>query len=203
MSVPCRWNEGGLGDFAGRARYSRHFGIPRQIDAHERIWLTFAGADARADVWLNGRLLGQEEGAAAPFEFEVTTLLQARNELTVEVEAPAGNGGLYGEVALEIRCTAYLRGTRIWGTTVGQTGSLHVAGGVVGFCQDPLELYVILDRTNVAYAQVRATETGQSFQIDSEDITPEQLRSDHPHHVRVDLVSGSTIWYTVEQPLTW
>jgi beta-galactosidase/beta-glucuronidase len=104
MTMPCRWSEGGLPDFAGRVRFRRRFGYPGRIDANERVWLTFAGAASVADVSLNGRFLGRHEGADEPFEFEVTSLLRDRNELIVEVESPTGDGGLWGEVALEIRC---------------------------------------------------------------------------------------------------
>ncbi len=104
MTMPCRWNEGGLIDFAGRVRFRRRFGYPGRIDSDERVWLTLAGADAIAEVSLNGRFLGRHEGAEEPFEFDVTILLQDRNELTVEVESPTAQGGLWGEVALEIRC---------------------------------------------------------------------------------------------------
>jgi beta-mannosidase len=103
MTMPCRWNEGGLGDFAGRVRFRRRFGYPGRIDAHERVWLTFAGVDAVAEAHLNGHSLGRHQVVNRPFEFEVTALLQARNELIVDVEAPSGNGGLWGEVALEVR----------------------------------------------------------------------------------------------------
>jgi hypothetical protein len=172
-------------------------GRPWQIDPHEYVWLTFAGVDERAVVWLNGKLLGQHEGAADPFEFEVTSLLQDRNELVVEVEATAGDGGLYGEVALEVRCTAYLRGIRISATTAGETICLHVEGEVVGPCPGALELYLILDRGTVAYKQVTAALGGQLFQIASEELRIEP----GTHYVRVDLVNGSTIWYTYEQQM--
>src|SRR5262249_781153 len=79
---------------AGRARFPPPFGYPGRIDAHERVWLTFAGAD-RARVSLNGVVLSEHAGPGA-FEFEVTALLQARNELAVEVEGE--HGGRYGEV---------------------------------------------------------------------------------------------------------
>src|SRR5215468_4618580 len=69
MSLPCRWDEGGLRDFAGRVRYVRRFGQPRQIDAHEHVWLTFGGVDGTAEVWLNGQFLGRHENRAEPFEF--------------------------------------------------------------------------------------------------------------------------------------
>src|SRR6516165_12149416 len=70
MTLPCRWSEGGLPGFAGRVRFCRRFGLPRRLDAHERVWLTFAGVEASADVWLNGQLLGHLENARQPFEYE-------------------------------------------------------------------------------------------------------------------------------------
>jgi hypothetical protein len=103
MTMPCRWSEGGLRNFAGRVRYRRRFGCPSRLDDYERVWLTFTGADSIAGVSLNGHFLGRHEGADQPFEFEVTNLLGDRNELIVEVESPSENGGLWGEVALEIR----------------------------------------------------------------------------------------------------
>jgi beta-galactosidase/beta-glucuronidase len=102
MTMPCRWSEGGLRNFAGRVRFRRHFGYPGRIDEHERVWLTFAEAEGTAEIWLNGELLGRREAAQHPFEFEITRLLRDRNELRVEVEGPE-TGGLSGEVALEIR----------------------------------------------------------------------------------------------------
>lgn len=102
MTMPCRWSEGGLNDFNGRVRFRRHFGYPGRIDENERVWLTFAGADATAEIWLNDQFLGRQEGVR-PVEFEITKLLGNRNELQVEVEGDAATGGLWGEVAMEIR----------------------------------------------------------------------------------------------------
>src|SRR5207249_514900 len=75
VTMPCRW-----GDFAGRVRFRRHFGYPGRIDPHERVWLTFAGADRDAAVRLNGDEIGRHRGAFEPFEFDVTTRLRPRNE---------------------------------------------------------------------------------------------------------------------------
>src|SRR5689334_13116842 len=80
MTMPCRWAEGGLGDFAGRVRFRRRFGYPGRIDSFERVWLTVAGVEAVAELRLNGHDLGRHEGARGPFECDVTALLQARNE---------------------------------------------------------------------------------------------------------------------------
>src|SRR5437870_9068133 len=102
MTMPCRWSEGGLNDFAGRVRFRRHFGYPGRLDGNEQVWLTFAGVAGSADVWLNDKFLGRLE-KARPFEFDVTKLLGDRNDLRVEVEGEAETGGLWGEVAMEIR----------------------------------------------------------------------------------------------------
>src|SRR5262249_48078031 len=86
MKRPCHWNEGGLPGFAGRARFRRRFGYPGRIDTHERVWLTFAAVADTAEVRLNGTFLGTGGREQLPFEFEVTALLQDRNEMVVDVE---------------------------------------------------------------------------------------------------------------------
>jgi hypothetical protein len=204
MILPCRWGEGGLGNFAGRVRFRRRFGYPGRIDSYERVWLTFAGADAVAEVWLNGRRLGRHEGAQEPFEFEVTDLLADRNELVVEVEAPQSNGGLWGEVAMEVRCSAYLRAVHWWATSTGDRVELHAAGDVVGTCERPLELYLLLDNRTVAYATTEAAPEGRAFHLVSEALNAEQWPSDgerQGHIVRVDLVNGARIWFTAVEAL--
>ena len=203
MVLPCRWDEGGLGAFRGRVRFRRKFGYPGQIDTYERVWLTFLGADAVAEVWLNGEYLGRHEGATGPFEFEVTRLLQARNELRVEVEAPSGSGGLWGEVALEVRCTAYLQRVRLGGERAGQRARLHVAGAVAGACERPLDFYVLVDGATVYYSQMEAEPAGKPFQIVTEEFSPAPDRgggtAKPSHQVRVELVNGATVWHALEQ----
>jgi hypothetical protein len=194
MNMPCRWGEGGLKDFTGRVRLMRCFGQPQQIDAHEHVWLTFGGVEGVAEVWLNGQLLGRHEGTAAPFEFEATELLRARNELAVEVEADHPGGGLWGEVALEIRCAAFLRAVRAWTTAQGEP-RLHVAGEVVGRHEAPLELYVLRNNTTVHYGTVLASPGGTPFLVGIEE--PAACGT-----VRVELVNGAIVWYAVEAPVT-
>jgi beta-glucuronidase len=103
MSLPCRWDEGGLEGFAGRVRFTRRFGLPTNLDSTEQVWLTFAGVEGAAAVTLNGERLGVHDAAHEPFAFEITRLLRPRNELRVEVESPSTRGGICGEVTLEIR----------------------------------------------------------------------------------------------------
>jgi hypothetical protein len=193
--MPCRWGQAGLEGFVGRVRFRRHFGWPGRIDPQERVWLTFAGVEGTAEVRLNERFLGRFEGAA-PFELEVTSLLQARNCLTVEVEAANEDGGLWGEVALEVRCLAFLRGVRWWTTAEGEGVRLHVAGEVVGICGRPLELYVLLDNRTILYHVLEAAPAGKAFQATADAIPLEETT--RPREVRVELVNGASVWYAVE-----
>jgi len=186
MTLPCRWGEAGLPGFAGRARFRRRFGYPGRIDAYERVWLTFAAVAGTMAVRLNGTDLGRHEGPG-PFAFEVTPLLRGRNELAVEVQAADDRGGLWGEVALEVRCTAYLRGVRVWATAEG----LHAAGEVVGTAERPLDLYVLRGRSTVAQATVEAAAGGRPFEVVARG-------ESGCEGVRVELVNGATVWYVWE-----
>lgn len=196
MTMPCRWREGGLGDFAGRVRFRRRFGLPRQIDPHERLWLTFAGIEGAADLSLNRQPLGRAVHGPYPLDYEVTALLQPRNELIVEVESPGGDGGLWGEVALEIRATAYLRNVRI----VSEAAKLSVAGEVVGVAEQPLDFYVLVNGATVHYSTLAANEAGQPFAVVAE--VPENLPPG-PVEVRVELVNGAVVWYAISEQVAF
>src|SRR5262249_13939951 len=114
---------------AGSVRFRRRFGYPGRIDAEERVWLTFAGITGFAAVELNGTELGRHEGTD-PFELDVTALLRPRNEVIVDVEGASEQGVPWGEVALEVRRTAFLRAVRVEMVEAGNTFDLHVAGQV-------------------------------------------------------------------------
>jgi hypothetical protein len=193
MTLPCRWADGGLADFAGRARFVRRFGYPGRIDAWERVWLSVAGVADRAAVRLNGTDLGTAGGE--PFEQDVTRLLRPRNELVLEVEGGA-DGGPWGEVALEVRCTAFLRDVRVW----REGEAVHAAGLVVGEAERPLDLYLLLGGATAAYAVASAAPAGTPFHIIAEKPpvvagSPDRATTE----ARVDLVNGAVIWYTTTQ----
>jgi hypothetical protein len=204
MTMPCHWADGGLADFRGCVRFRRKFGYPGSIDAHERVWLTMGPATGHLRVAVNGVGLGEQVDGGC--EYEVTALLRERNELTVEVEG-GETSGLWGEVALEVRCTAFLRDVSC-AAVVTSDGSAQVraTGELAGAAADALELYVLLDRSTVAYALLPAPVVAQPFCLASEKLLPEQLSSvagaGEPHRVRVDLVQAAAIWYTWEGELT-
>jgi hypothetical protein len=192
VMMPCRWGEAGLAGFDGRVRFRRRFGYPGRIDAHERVWLTFDGIAGEAEIRLNDHLLGRRSTPQQKeaFEFDVTSLLRARNELVVDVVGTA-RSGLWGEVALEVRCAAFLSDLHRFTVSKTDGVDLHVIGRVVGTAERPLELYVVLDQSVAAYQVISATPEGQPFEI----VVPNVAAASA---VKVDLVNGATVWYTSE-----
>jgi hypothetical protein len=197
MTMPCRWNEAGLLGFRGRVRFRRAFGYPGRIDAHERVWLTFAGIDGAAEAQLNNHPLGP---IATASEIEVTSLLRPRNELVVEVEGTTEQGGLWDEVALEVRCTAFLRDLRSYAILTDDRVELRVSGQVAGMADRPLEVYLLLDRSVVGYQVVTAAAEGQPFEIVVPEVPLAKWASSEGRvpslPVQVDLVNGAVVWYT-------
>lgn len=195
VTMPCRWRDTELAGFVGRICCTRRFGAPRTLDSHERVWLTCAGAEGDVEVWLNGTLLSKHT-ASGPFEYEITPLLQPRNELRMEMECTDATGGLTGEVALEIRCTAFLQDSAVAAKIAGASGRLQVLGVIAGTADRPLEVYILLDQATVGYGVFPA---GGSFELVSDELE----RRAGTHQVRVDLVNGAVIWHQYEQPFAW
>jgi hypothetical protein len=191
--MPCRWMDGGLADFRGRVCFRRRFGYPGRIDSHERVWLTIGQASGRLQIALNGTVLGESAGGG--WEEDVTASLRERNELTIEAEG-GEDGGLWGEVALEVRCAAFLRNV-CCGAFPGGNGlaQVYAGGELVGSAAELLELYLLLDGSTLAYAALAAPVVGQMFRLVSEPLPPERLAHDAPHLVQVDLVRAATVWY--------
>jgi hypothetical protein len=188
VTLPGRWVDFGLTDFAGSVRFRRRFGCPTNVDADERVWLTGAGVTDRAEAILNGVSLEVGVGPT-PFEVEVTGLLQVRNELVLDVEG-GPDGGPWGEIALEVRRTAFLRDLSVESGQQGEGDSLIVTGTAVGTAEGPLELYVVAGRGTVAYGNVTPTPQGTPFRLTA------TVAADVGPTVQVDLVGGAEVWYT-------
>ncbi len=189
VELPCRWRRAGLEGFVGTVRFRRRFGYPGRIDDGERVWLTVAGLAGRAEISLNGQSLPLRDPSLPDQEFDVTGLLIARNELTIDVTAATDDGGLDGEVALEVRRTAFLKGVE--GRPASAEG-INVVGRVVGTSDRPLDLYVLGGGKTLGYATVRPCEAGQPFRLAVGSVGPGVTR------LRVELVDGGTIWYGVD-----
>jgi len=140
VSLPHTWNARDAASTTATTPYVRGRGWYRlsftRPSRGVRHYLQFDGASIVADVWLNGRKLGQHKGAFTAFRFDVTGVLRAgENVLLVKTDntepkkdtdltaiAPLGgdfnmSGGLY-------------RGVRL----VSTVGDVHLALDDFGGC---------------------------------------------------------------------
>ena len=193
MTMPCHWSQGGLPGFTGRVRFRRSFGYPGRLDDYERVWLTFAGIGGEAEAVLNDCPLGR---IATESAIEITSLLRQRNELAIEIDGTSEQGGLWGEVALEVRCTAFLGDLRRSAILTGDRVELCVSGRVVGKAERPLEVYVLFERSVVGYQVVTAMAEGQAFEIRGSAQRSPPLECVNALPVQVDLVNGAVVWYS-------
>src|SRR5881227_2672542 len=91
VDLPHTWNardgqDGGGDYFRGTGWYRRRFAA-RSAWAGREVYLQFDGANRRADVYLNGHLLGTHLGGFARFRFDATPYVRvgADNVLAVRV----------------------------------------------------------------------------------------------------------------------
>jgi hypothetical protein len=187
FTMPGRCQQG----FPGAVRFTRRFGYPGRIDESERVWLTFAAMDGTAAVYLNDLPLGTLVSGQGPAEFEITSLLRPRNEVRVELESHEAPAGLWGDVALEIRATAFLRGVSFERKAM----QLIARGQVVGESARTLELYLFAGGRFLTYDRIEPSTSGQPFVISGQ---LEGEPTSEPVSVRVELVDTAVIWYVVD-----
>jgi hypothetical protein len=104
-NVPGDWASALGSEYRGQARYVRRFGLPTNLDPEERVIVVVGDVIERATIELNGAMLGRLVQSDGEQRYEVTSLLQPRNELVIVVEAREALGGILGEVKLEICAT--------------------------------------------------------------------------------------------------
>ncbi len=125
IDLPHTWNAYDVSDeepgyWRGIGWYRKHFFIDKKF-ASKRIVLEFEGVNQRADVWLNGKLLGTHKGGYTGFSFEISPRFGEDNVLTVEVNNLFDStvpptvktdysfyGGIYRSVALIITDPTYV-----------------------------------------------------------------------------------------------
>lgn len=196
VSMPARWGEVGLEGHAGVVRFRRRFGMPRQLDDWERVWLTCQGLTGRARWSLNGNQIRPAVGGEGRLEAEVTSSLRDRNELAVELRPGGAEESVWEEVALEIRCRAFLRGIGAVVQPAQDGWLIQVHGELVQeHPGDPLELYALVDDRNQDYQQVRTDESVSPVHF---MLPLERTEAGKEVTVRIDLVNVSTVWHTAE-----
>src|SRR5947209_2131254 len=103
VELPHTWNardgqDGGNNYFRGTGWYRRRFKA-QAAWADRQVYLQFDGVNRRADVYLNGKLLGTHLGGFARFRFDATPYLKTNTENVVAVRVNNEGNGIAPTVA--------------------------------------------------------------------------------------------------------
>ena len=84
LNVPGDWNsqDEKLFYYEGSVWYRKIFDVEKSAADH-RLFIYFGAANYEADVYLNGKKLGQHIGGFTPFAYEITKLVKAKNNSLV------------------------------------------------------------------------------------------------------------------------
>ena len=179
VDLPHTWNakdgqDGGNDYWRGACTYQTTFAAPAYDKAAQQVWLQFEGVNASAVVTLNGKAVCSHDGGYSTFRADITALLQAENELTVQVDNSVNDrvypqkadftfyGGIYRDVSLLVVSKDHIAlnhfgdtGVKITPTVRNAGADIHVETLVEGEGTVSVEL---LDADGKTVAQAEGTD---------------------------------------------
>lgn len=113
VTLPHTWNDGEGECLLATAKYYRQLMLPRNLRG-KRLFLRFGGVSNQANVFINGKYVGEHRGAYTAFTFEITDkvrLGETNNIMVVVSNTPDSDtlpissdldsyGGIYRDVEL-------------------------------------------------------------------------------------------------------
>ena len=103
IEIRMPWESQGYPGYNGIAWYRTGFEVPVELEGR-RLALKFNAVDDAADIWLNGKKVGEHRGhRKMPFEIEITEAAQfgQTNQVVVKVIDNSGQGGIWKRVWLK------------------------------------------------------------------------------------------------------
>jgi hypothetical protein len=100
IRVPLSWNAqfADLRDYRGVAWYRKTFDL-QPIKPDQNVLLKFGAVDYFAEVFVNGKKVGEHEGGYLPFTLDISELAKAgANEIAVRVTDPDNDKARWGEM---------------------------------------------------------------------------------------------------------
>lgn len=171
---------------AGRYRWRRRFSWLASLADHEKLWLTISGVGP-CRVELNGSILA--DSPDDPAEFDVSERVARKNEILIEPTASRTGNQLSPDVALEVRCLAYLRDVEFRVSEEGGRSRVRATGLIVGPGDLKLDLYLLHGRHPLEHRVVSPGPGGVPFTLSGDVADP-----DVSDIAAVELVHGPVVW---------
>lgn len=197
-----------------RAWYRRTFTLPTEW-RDDRVLLHFGAVDWHAEVWINGKRVGEHYGGYDPFTFDITDSLQrgGENEVVVAVSDPTDAGtqprgkqvlkpegiwytpvsGIWQTVWLEPVPQSYVRRLRAEPDLANSSVTIHL-DAVDAPTDAIVEVVIQSEGKTVASSEVQV---GNAVTIDIDDVRPWSPDDPFLYDLEVRLRDGNKTLDTV------
>ncbi len=204
IAVPSPWQaDPRFRDLTGPAWYQREFGLPADWLTGRVLILGFGAVDYFAEVWVNGRKVGEHEGGYLPFELDITIAARpGLNTLTVHVddsleifpEIPHGKQSWYGALSgiwqsvwVESRSPKFIRSLNVRALGEQVQVNLDLSGALTP--QEILRFEVIApDGSTVVHQDTRSPQANLAV----EQPLLWDLDTPHLYQLRASLIDAVT-----------
>ncbi len=223
VTVPGTWNAQGIGaqseklfhDFPGPGWYRRTMKVPAKWQG-KVVWPKFGGVHRYADVWVNGKHVGEHIGYLTPFKYDISKYITPGQDAVIAVRVDARQrkdidpligcfdiidamdvtwGGMYRGVDLEVTNKAWIEDVFVIPHIATKTAEVRVEIG--GPVAENMRLHVdLVERHGEDVASAQADlQPGQSSGIVNVKFTePFDLwtpKRPEVYKARVRLLDGS------------
>src|SRR5918997_394600 len=227
ITVPRPWQAefSDLRMRAGIGIYRRTIEVPEGW-VRDSVWLRFGAVFHNSKIWINGELVGSNEGGFLPFSFDVTKFLKAgQNEIKVRVDSPTDNpaefpdspfaeipfgkqswygplSGIWQSVFLERRIPDHLTSVRL--VPNRETGRVTAKAFFARALSEPAEVRIeILDPQDVRAREIIVAAprgiTSLPFEFTIEDVRSWPPATPELYRARLALERGGEVKDDIEE----
>lgn len=215
VNLPHTWNaidgqDGGNDYYRNTCYYAKSFD-KMDLPETDRYYLEIQGANASADVYLNGKHLAHHDGGYSTFRVDITKELARENLMVIAVDNAANDrvypqmadftfyGGLYRDV--QIICTGESHfdldyfggpGLKVTPEITGRNALVELETWVTGFQENQSIVFAVHDAEGKEVAQTQSRDLKRTLEI--EDVHLWHGRKDpFLYTAKVQLLEGERI----------
>lgn len=211
VNLPHTWNaidgqDGGNDYYRGTGWYAKSV-ARAELPAGDRHYLEVTGANASADVYFNGDLLGHHDGGYSTFRVDLTGHIKDENLLVIAVDNGVSErvypqsadftfyGGLYRQVNVigvpEEHFELMDHGSSGIHVVPDVTGSVEVLTGVC--CPDPYEVHVSVRDRDGAVVASGSSDDGRVVLVVDDPHLWQGRRDPYLYEACAELVAGGEV----------